>query len=145
MAQPSQVELQAGADRAYRLAVVAAWLLGAAAVFAHAQEMGLPLVLTACASLVLLRPGVACPHGQHRRLLLYRDGTADLGGRRGTWGRQTWTSGWFSVLRIEYDGTAERVLVCASRNPAGDYRRLLMWSRFKPCGQDPHQRDAGQA
>jgi len=132
MAQPAHIELQTGPDRFYRTAVCSLWLLAAAAVMAHFQALAWPLSVAACGLLILLWPGANDPVQKSCRLSLYRNGTAALDDLRGTWGAQSWSCRWFSMLRIDRPDKTLRVLVSASRNRTDDYRRLLVWIRFTP-------------
>jgi hypothetical protein len=132
MAQPAHIELQTGPDQFYLLAVHILWLLAAATAIAHIGSVAWPLMVAACALLFLLRPGGNAPIRQSCRLYLYRDGTAGLGRHGGTWGAQSWTCRWFSVLRIDLPHRRIRILVCAGRNSVHEYRRLLIWTRFVP-------------
>ncbi len=132
MAQPPCIELQTGPGRLYRIAVPGLWLLAAAVVVAHVQVLAWPLSAAACSLLALLWPGVNDPLQKTHRLFLYSNGTAVLDDLRGTWGAQSWSCRWFSLLRIDQPNRTLRVLVSARCNRADDYRRLLVWIRFVP-------------
>lgn len=132
MAQPSCIELQTGSDRLYRMAVCMLWLLASAVVIAYVQVLAWPLSVVAGILLALLWPGVNDPPQRTRRLFLYRNGTAALDDVTGTWGAQSWSCRWFSMLRVDQPDKTLRVLVSARRNHTDDYRRLLLWIRFAP-------------
>lgn len=132
MAQPPYIELQTGSERLYRIVVCILWLLATAVVIAHVQVLPWPLSAAACGLLVLLWPRENDPLQRTHRLFLYRNGTAALDDLSGTWGAQSWSCRWFSVLRIDRPDKTLRILVSARRNHGDDYRRLLIWIRFPP-------------
>lgn len=49
---------------------------------------------------------------------------------------RVWISRWFCVFRLEDRDTGKGILclVCASENHPDDYRRLLVWLRMAPLG-----------
>jgi hypothetical protein len=145
MAQPSYVELQTGSGRHYRIAVCMLWLLATGVVIAHVQVLAWPLSAVASSLLVLLWPGMNDPLQRTRRLFLYRNGAAALDDLSGTWGAQSWSCRWFSMLRIDRPDKTLRILVSARRNRADDYRRLLVWIRFPPFNAARGGRRPGQA
>ena len=133
MAQPAHLELHAGADRRYRLILCAFWLFAAAVLCAYGRMLPWPVLIAACALLLWLRPvATRDPVLRPGKLFLYRNGSALVGERSGTWGGDCWSCRWFSVLRIRLPRRPVRVLVCASLNRTSDYRRPLVWTRYRP-------------
>jgi len=132
MVQPAGIELQTGTGGMYAVMVRVMWLLAAATLLGHLRAMQWPLIALASALLLWLWPGTKYPLGQTQQLRLFRNGTAVLDGQTGTWGRHFWCCRWCALLRIEFPQRAVHGIVCASRNPKDEYRRLLVWHRFLP-------------
>lgn len=58
--------------------------------------------------------------------MIFGDGTE----KRGSVGRGAWATRHLCVLPVT--GMPGGLVVCASRNHADDYRRLLVWVKFQP-------------
>jgi hypothetical protein len=145
MGQPASIELRTGPDRAYRVAVVLLWLLAATSIVACIGELRWPWLVVAGVLLALLNPWFGDPGRSEGKLHIFRDGAAIATKLNGSWKVQAtwkghgWCNGWGTILRLEAPAgygcaRSSHVLVCASRNAAQDYRHLLVWSRFPPCG-----------
>jgi hypothetical protein len=137
VSQPASIELNTGPDRPYRVTVGLLWLLVLVNIGSHAATLAWPWLPANLLLLALLHPwlrGRAAPSG---RVQIFRDGMAITSGGWGTWKGQGWASSWATILRLEEPAgrrapRVSHVLICASRNAASDYRRLLVWNRYPP-------------
>jgi len=132
MAQPALIELQAGGDIRYHLAAWSVWLLAAACSLVYLRNLSWPLLVLSGALLVVLWPGRPRFQPADGKLQIYSDGYANLSGKLCTWSPQARASRWGMVIRLHCEHSEVHALVCASRNQALDYRRLLVWNRFPP-------------
>ena len=134
MEQAAHIELQTGANRRYRQAVWAIWLLGAVCTWVFFSLLPWPILLLSTALLIVFWPGFSAFYPAEEPLRLYSDGSAVLSGRHCIWFPAERPSRWGLLLRLEVEGRSRFALVCASINQATDYRRLLVWNRFPPFG-----------
>ena len=134
MAQLAQIELQAGADRTYRVLLWAVWGLAALTTAQYLRDLLWPLQLLAMGLLVSFWPGFVRRSETVCRLRLYRDGSAEWRGQRCTWLPHSRASRMGLVVRICRPDRVEHILVLASRNHTSDFRHLLVWNRFPPFG-----------
>jgi hypothetical protein len=129
------IELQAGPDSPLRVAVWLVWLAAVASCLANFPAM--PGWLAWVCGVLLawsfpLRKSVA---SARQRLMLHPDGQVLVSGEPATWKQDIWRSRWYTVVRIEKNGRHWPAWVSARQNPAHEYRRLGIWSRYSPQQQ----------
>jgi len=133
MTQAAHIELQTGGDTRFRVATWAVWLLAAACNLAFFRDLSWPLLMLSASVLIVFWPGWSRWHPVEDKLRMYRDGCASLSGRLCTWSPQhARATRWGMVIRLHFKRSEMHAIVCASRNHAQDYRRLLVWKRFPP-------------
>lgn len=135
MAQPAYIELRTGADRFYTLSVWSAWLVAALAASMQSDLLPWAARTALFGLLIVLWPGIRHPVRRSSSLRLARDGKAVLGGEEGMWGRYARSCRRYSILRIDLPQRRKHVLLSASRNDPGEYRRLLIWVRLGSMGE----------
>jgi hypothetical protein len=140
------IELEAGVGTWYKLLYYLVVLLAVLAILT--ANTGWFIKLTVLGALFLFCCYLKWQIHQQksiRRLRIYSDGAVTLIGSTrqefpGILERDNWTARWISVVsvgRFDRWGT-QRLLVCASRNHASDYRQLIKRLRL---GTGNHPRD----
>ncbi len=113
------------------------WLLaavGTGAILLTSLPTFYRLTLALCPLILVLWIGqrgyTAC------RLELKSDGQCQLDGKAGTLSPDAWLSRYYAVLRVRVDMQTHSLLISASRQANGEYRKLLGWMRLQPWTSD---------
>lgn len=133
MAPNKFIELEAGVDSRFKVLWLLVAVLSVLAIFIANTSWPIKLMTLGALALFCCFSGWQMHHRNGiRRLRIYRNGTVTLISRSGLefpgiLESDSWTSRWISVVPVgRFDHwRTQRLLVCASRNHATDYRQLL--------------------
>jgi hypothetical protein len=145
MNRPERIELEAGSGAWLQLSQLLIGLLGIVVLLASALPAAWKAVMTVASGLAFAA-GVFGPRPRAaiHRVILHLDGSAILATANGTVRAQLadggWSSRWCCVVPFgETPGRRRfRCLVCASRNSADAYRRLLVQLRLNAAAEPEH-------
>ncbi|MEJ8568305.1 hypothetical protein [Elongatibacter sediminis] len=132
MTRNSAIELTPGTGRVFGRCSLGLWLGSAVGILALAGRLPAAAVVLAGLVLVSEWPGHWQPACPRERLRLFQDGSAELGGKSGSWSPAAWSTAWLTVVSLALEGRRQRVVVASWRNDADDYRVLRTWLRHPP-------------
>ena len=67
-----------------------------------------------------------------RDIVLFRDGRSEFDGQPALLQPAAWLSSRYAVIRLRVGRRQYRCMISATRQEAGEYRKLLAWMRLQP-------------
>ena len=146
MGSDKSIELETGVDSWLKILYFFVAMLAVVAILAANASWSVKITALGALFLFFCFSGWQMHHQKSiRQLLIYSNGTVTLISRTrqefpGILESANWTTRWVSIVPVgRFDRWwTQRLLVCASRNNASDYRQLIKWLRL---GVGNHARD----